>query len=98
MADRGWFNGAVALVLEGFGSITLLKPMPQRRWTRPDPPQRPEACLLRGWIRLRLPFPGLCPALVGALGNVVLSPWPRTGGSRGELVAMGRRQQGGARG
>ena len=52
MLDRGWFNGAVALVFEGFGSRTLLKPMPQRRWTRPDPPQRPEACLLWGWIRL----------------------------------------------
>ena len=30
LVDRGWFNGAVALVLEGFGSGTLLKLMPQR--------------------------------------------------------------------
>ena len=51
-ADRGWFIGAVALVLEGFGSRTLLKPMPQRRQTCPDPPQRPEGCLLWGWICL----------------------------------------------
>ena len=52
MADRGWFNGAVALVLEGFRSRTLLKPMPQRHWTSPDRPQRPEDCMeegLGGW-------------------------------------------------
>ena len=35
---RAWLNGAVALVLAGFGLGTWSKPMPQQHWTTPDGP------------------------------------------------------------
>ena len=43
MGDRAWSRGAVALVLEVFGSRTLVKPMPQRHRASPDRPLRREA-------------------------------------------------------
>ena len=42
MVEKGWSDGAVALVLEGFELVTLPKPMLQRRRTARFRPYRAE--------------------------------------------------------